>query len=128
MSFRALGPTHLVAALAYVDLNPVRTGLVGEGPSYPWSSAAAHCSNADGDPLIDAWAWTELGLGSDWEERLRTESAGGRDVELRRATYSGLPFGDKRFVEEMGVRLGRRLRRKPPGPAARALESAAGAA
>jgi len=101
-----LGPTHLVTALAYVDLNPVRAGLAGEGPCYPWSSAAAHGSDADLDPLIDSRAWGELGLGSDWEERLPAESGGGRDAELRRATYSGLPFGDQRFVAEMEVRLG----------------------
>jgi REP-associated tyrosine transposase len=31
------GPRRLVTALAYVDLNPVRAGLVGEAVQYPWS-------------------------------------------------------------------------------------------
>jgi putative transposase len=41
-----LGALHLLAALAYVDLNPVRAGFVGEAAEYPWSSACAHL---DGD-------------------------------------------------------------------------------
>ena len=62
-----LGPTHLVTALAYVDLNPVRAGIVGEGPEYPWSSASAHRGDAVSDPLIDAGEWSRTGLAGDWE-------------------------------------------------------------
>ena len=111
-----LGPSHLVAALAYVDLNPVRAAMVGGVTRYPWSSAAAHCGTAANDPLIDEGAWVREGLARDWEQRLRAESAGTRDAELRRATYSGLPFGNDEFVDKMEYRLSRRLRRKPPGP------------
>jgi len=112
-----LGPSHLVAALTYVDLNPVRAAMAGSAVHYPWSSAAAHCGNAADDRLIDAPAWGKEALAEGWAERLRTESAGLRDDELRRATYSGLPFGSEEFVDEMELRLGRGLRAKPPGPA-----------
>ena len=123
-----LGPTHLVTALAYVDLNPVRAGMVGLAGQYPWSSAAAHGSGDAEDGLIDAWAWSEIGLQGDWGERLAGESRGDRNRELQRATESGLPLGDKKFVEDMEVRLGRRLRRKPPGPAPGVRSQAVGAA
>ncbi len=123
-----LGPSHLVAALAYVDLNPVRAAMAGSAVHYPWSSAAAHCGNAAHDRLIDAWAWGNEGLAEGWAGRFRAESAGLRDNELRRATYSGLPFGSEEFVDEMEVRLGRRLRAKPPGPAPRAKNAGAGSA
>ena len=101
-----LGPTHLVTALAYVDLNPVRAGMVGLAGQYPWSSAAAHGSGDAEDGLIDAWAWSEIGLQGDWGERLAGESRGDRNPELQRATESGLPFGDKKFVGDMEVRPG----------------------
>jgi len=121
-----LGPTHLVAALAYVDLNPVRAGLVGKASQYPWSSGAAHDAGSDPAGLIDDWEWSELGLTTDWETRLRVEAAGARDAELRRATYHGLPFGNASFVDQMEARLGRRLRPQPPGPKPRARSAAAG--
>ena len=40
----ALGRDHLLAALAYVDLNPVRAGMERRAADYPFSSAAAHRS------------------------------------------------------------------------------------
>ncbi len=121
-----LGQSHLVAALAYVDLNPLRAAIVGSATRYPWSSAAAHCGNAVDDRLIDPLAWDKAGLTADWEGRLRTESAGHRDDELRRATYSGLPFGSEEFVDEMEVRLGCGLRPKPPGPTPKVKNAAIG--
>jgi len=65
-------------------------------------------------------------LAQDWLERLDVEAAGVRDAELRRATFTGLPFGDVGFVEEMEERLGRRLRPKPPGRPPKARGAAAG--
>ncbi|MCB9384265.1 MAG: transposase [Bryobacterales bacterium] len=41
----ALGRSHLLTALAYVDLNPVRARIVPAAADYPWSSAVAHCSS-----------------------------------------------------------------------------------
>jgi putative transposase len=35
----SLGPGHLWAALAYVEMNPVRAGLVERPDDYRWSSA-----------------------------------------------------------------------------------------
>jgi putative transposase len=68
-----LGPRRL-AALAYVDLNPVRAGLVGEPAQYPWSSAAAHVTGDDAAGLIDEWEWSELELQGDWKQRLESKN------------------------------------------------------
>ena len=44
-------------ALCYVELNPVRAGMVKKAWDYPWSSAAAHCGvkeiNRDRHRLFD---------------------------------------------------------------------------
>ena len=72
------------------------------------------------------WEWSELGLGGDWLERLEAEAAGSREAELRRATYSGIPFGDEQFMAEMEKRFQRRLRPMPPGPAPKARSAAVG--
>lgn len=60
----ALGPSHLRSALAHVDLNPVRARLAERAEDYAWSSARAHLTGLDADPLLDSWQWQELGLPS----------------------------------------------------------------
>jgi putative transposase len=56
----SLDRDHLVAALLYVDLNPVRAGLVGEAQLYPWSSARGHVEGKDPWGLVDPREWGQL--------------------------------------------------------------------
>lgn len=98
----------------------MRAALDGSAVQYPWSSAVAHCGNAADDRQIDGQVCGKEGLAEGGAERSRTESARLGDDELWRATYSGLPFGSEQFVDEVELRLGRRLRAKPPGPAPKA--------
>ena len=49
----ALDAPHGWNALAYVELNPVRAGIVRRAWHYPWSSAAGHCGVRDDDPVVD---------------------------------------------------------------------------
>jgi len=42
-----LGIEHLWAALAYVERNPIRAGIVHSAAEYQWSSAAAHLTCVD---------------------------------------------------------------------------------
>lgn len=109
-----LSRSYLATALAYVDLNPVRTGLARQAEEYEWSSARGHSGAAD--RLLDARAWDELGMTADWSERLQAWRDNGRDEALRQATYAGRPFGDESFVAGMEKEAGRPLRRQRPGP------------
>ena len=60
----ALDGPHLVAAVRYVELNPVRACLVDRAEAWPWSSARGHLAGQDDGlatvaPLLDAvgdWA------------------------------------------------------------------------
>jgi putative transposase len=47
-----LDETHLWTAIRYVELNPVRAGLVRWAQEWPWSSARAHALG-EPDPLLD---------------------------------------------------------------------------
>src|SRR5208282_1677572 len=47
----ALGDSHLIAAVSYVSLNPVRARLVGRAQDWAWSSVRAHLASAD-DGLV----------------------------------------------------------------------------
>jgi len=54
-----LDTPHLWAALRYAELNPVRAGMVAQAESYPWSSAAAHCGNAEPDGILEMNTWQQ---------------------------------------------------------------------
>ena len=111
-----LGPGHLVRALLYVDLNPVRGGLVRSATSYVWSSAAAHAWGADATGLMDTQRWRGLEAASRWAETLSERPENSAEyAELRRCTFAGRPFGGREFVSEMGALFGRRWRRFSSG-------------
>ena len=112
-----LGSTHLLSAMHYVDLNPVRAGLASEAWNWRWSSAQAHTSPQKHDELLD-WSWLtwmeEAHLGewnhADWKTSL---IEAGRAEELdgvRRATKLGEPLGSDEFVRDLEVKAGHRLR------------------
>ncbi len=109
-----LGQTHLWSALVYVEANPARAGLVGRAGDYRWSSAAAHLSGSDHTGLLDMDWWKREGAGDGWAEMLNAGSDE-RWEEIKRCTYSGKPFGEAAFVEEMSELFGRHWKRgRPP--------------
>jgi putative transposase len=80
-----LDEAHLWAAVRYVELNPVRAGMVRFAEDYPWSSASAHC-RIDDNPLIDR-NWPATGLINNWSEWLRNENSPETDCLIRKATF-----------------------------------------
>lgn len=111
-----LARTHLWRALLYVDMNPVRAGLVHDAPAYPWSSAAAHSRGHDASGLLDSAEWSELDPGGEWPEFLAARTLGlAEAMALREATYRGRPFGEGAFVSRLEAELGRCLQAKPRG-------------
>jgi len=121
----SLGPGHLWAALAYVEMNPVRAGLVKRAVDYAWSSAAERLGRPSMGGLVDTDWWRRECDGEDWEQAL-----GGSDGEdsasasLRRCTYAGRPFGDDEFVQAVSERFGRHwVRGRPRKEPAAAIET-----
>jgi putative transposase len=121
-----LGPGHLWAALAYVEMNPVRAGLAEQPGDYRWSSAGAHLGTRDPCGLIDLEWWRRESGGVDWG---RTLSGPGHEqsASLRRCTYAGRPFGDEEFVKGLSEQFGRHWvrgrPRKEPVAAAAAIDT-----
>lgn len=53
--------SYLLEVCRYVDLNPVRAGLVGQPAEWTWSSYAAHTGQHVGPPWLDSHAlWSAL--------------------------------------------------------------------
>ena len=109
-----LDEEHLWTAVRYVELNPVRAGLVPKAEAYRWSSAPAHAFGA-WDPLlspsrpfpgpINDWsAWLVEGLDESTLKR------------IRRNTRTGRPTGSKSFTDQLERLLGRSLRPSRRGP------------
>jgi REP-associated tyrosine transposase len=95
----SLDRRHLIVALAYVDLNPIRAGLVDRACDYAWSSARAHVTGRDPSALLDLGSWAEIDTVGDWADVL-----GGGKPEwetacslLRAATRSGSPLHGDSF-------------------------------
>lgn len=114
-----LDGTHLLAAARYVELNPVRAGMVDEAQAYPWSSARAHLAGQD-DSLVKAAPLLEMA--GDWAAFLDT----GLDVDthavLRSHERTGRPLGGPAFVASLEAALRRPLAKKKPGPKPRGIQ------
>jgi putative transposase len=95
---------HLWTALRYVEMNPVRAGLVEDAASYRWSSAPAHGRGPDHAPAVvelDWTIWQEGGGADGWRSMVGGRESLTEVVQLRRCTYSGRPYGSMEFVEQM---------------------------
>jgi putative transposase len=109
----ALDNRHTATAVRYVELNPVRAGLVREAEAYQWSSAAAHAGlRADDVLTVDAH---QLVGAVDWRAWLRETDEDELIQQLRLNTRTGRPFGDEPFVGEAERATGRLLRPRPAG-------------
>jgi putative transposase len=113
----AMDETHLVSALRYVALNPVRARLVERAQDWPWSSTRALIAGVDDHVVSVAPALERVGnftafLDEDFDEALTFGP-------LRRAESVGRPVGAAAWLAEMEARTGRQLAPRPRGPAPR---------
>lgn len=111
-----LDEPYFWSAMRYVELNPVRAGLVSRAESYPWSSAAAHCG-LRGDPVLGASAhWQNQFDGvDDWSSWLSAGIEPDKLIMLRALTSRGLPCGSPEFIESLEATSGRSLQPRPRG-------------
>lgn len=109
--------TYVLSCYRYIELNPVRAGIVGSAADFLWSS---YRSNALGErnELITPHA-EYLRLGRTTEERRSSyaEISGttGKEIEIRSATNGGYALGDNGFRRRIARALGRRVEKGRPG-------------
>jgi len=120
-----LDDSHLIRAVRYVSLNPVRARLVNRPEDWKWSSVRAHLSSLDDRlvtvrPVLDRIPHLKELLEANSEDDFS---------ELRRAETTGRPLGASDFVTGLESLLGRKIARRAPGrrpstdnPAAEQLE------
>lgn len=104
---------YLVAAARYVELNPVRAGLVADAGAWLWSSARAHLSGRD-DGLVRVAPLLEMV--ANWRGLLNSAIPEDELHDLREHARTGYPLGSAAFLEKLERTVGRRLR---PGKSGR---------
>jgi putative transposase len=111
---------HLLACMAYIDLNPVRAGWVGQARDYPWSSHA-HYAGLRGDRLLTPHPlYWELGNTPFAREAayMRLVQEGltlSQQQALTEAVLKGWALGSPAFVAELQKKTPRRLSKSHAG-------------
>lgn len=112
---------YLLAAQRYIELNPVRAGMVDHPGEYHWSSYHAHANG------LTPACWTPhptfLALSSDPDQRRHAyrqmvdQALPERTIrEIRQASTSNIALGNDRFRDEIERLTGIRQRLAKPGP------------
>lgn len=112
----AMAELDALAAIAYVERNPVRAGMIRDAWEYPWSSAAVHVRGVDDSGRLDLTLWSNYYTPERWIDVLRLgirEEAW--QARFREATRRGLPLGPEGYVKVLAERYGRDLCIRPVG-------------
>ncbi len=111
---------YLLMCHRYIELNPVRAGMVDRPEAYRWSS---YSSNAMGKRGLNLTPHPEyMRLGGSTEDRCASYRAlfatAENDVmikEIRDAVNKGFALGSEKFKDEIETNLQRRVRPAPMG-------------
>jgi putative transposase len=106
---------HTLQAARYIELNPVRAGLVKRAREHRWSSAAAHGTGRD-DGLVSVRPLLDI-VGKGRWGRFLSQSVKEEQWELlRRHERTGRPLGGEGFLVNLESVLDRELQPQKRGP------------
>ena len=103
----AFEASRLASVMRYVELNPVRAGIVRLPEDYIWSSCVMHLGGSDALLLVDLAGWRQTWSIEEWTAVLREGTD--ESEAIRAATYGGRPLGSDRFVAQLERQLDRKL-------------------
>ena len=111
---------YLLVCMAYIDLNPVRAGMVAEAKDYPWSSHGHYAGlRADNlvtpHPLFWTLGNTPFAREAAYAELVRAGISPAQQSALTRSVLSGWALGDEKFVADLQKRTDRRVQKNRPG-------------
>ncbi len=123
--------TYLLLCQRYIELNPVRAGMVDDPVHYRWSSYRAN-GMGQADPLLTPHP-VYAALGRDDAARLpayralfRPELESEAIGDIRMALDQGQPLGDSRFIDSIERATGQRREPRPRGRPRKVEAEAAG--
>lgn len=102
---------YLLAAVRYIEMNPVRAGLAADPYAWQWSSAKAHLEGTD-DILVKAAPLLEMA--GDWRGFLADVDDEERE-KLRRHERTGRALGAEAFLDTLECLLQRTIKPQKAG-------------
>ena len=111
---------HLLTCIRYIELNPVRAGLVADSAAYPWSSCAHHLGRRR-DPLVtehpDFWSLgnTPFEREAAYRELLAQGLTEAEYQALTDSVLKGWPLASAAFLHSIVKSPGRPLMPRPRG-------------
>lgn len=105
---------YLLTCMRYVELNPVRAGMVADPADYPWSSYSFNALGRSDDLVTPHFELQRLG-NNDSERQAAYRALFKRAIaetqlnEIRDATNKAWALGDGRFKERIQSQLARRV-------------------
>jgi putative transposase len=120
---------YLLACMAYIDLNPVRAGMVHAPLDFAWSSHAHYVGQRQ-DKLVTPHAlfWTlgntPFSRESAYAELVQGGVSAGQQAALTDATLRGWALGSEAFLAELQRHTPRRLQQVSPGRPVKASKQA----
>lgn len=106
---------YLLEVYQYIELNPVRAGMVTDPGEYKWSSHKANALGQSSELRIPHQEYLALGRTSE-ERRSNYLALFSQHIDkallsaIRASTNKGLALGNDHFVEEIEVLTGRRVK------------------
>ena len=111
---------YLLACMAYIDLNPVRAGLVSDVRDYPWSSHAFYVGVRSDrlitpHPLFWELANTPFGREATYSELVQAGLSAHQQDILTRSVLDGWALGEPDFIEDLQKKTKRRVNKAKAG-------------
>jgi putative transposase len=111
---------YLLTCQRYIELNPVRAGMVTDPVDYRWSSYQANAIGQPNPVLTPHPLYLSLGSGiadrqAAYQALFRSHLENETLASIRAATNGGWPLGNDRFKTEIERALERQVTRRPKG-------------
>jgi putative transposase len=101
---------YLLACYRYIEMNPVRAGMVSDSKDYLWSSHLANAYGEQDELLTPHFLYLRLGDTKKlrqmcYRDLFREEIPSTLLSEIRHSTQTGTPLGKKKFKDEIEALL-----------------------
>jgi len=114
-------PSYVLACYRYIELNPVRAGMVGSAVDYPWSSHLGNAGHVVNQLLTPHSEYSALGTDAparlvSYRDLFTRQDDPAFLAAVRDATNGGFALVADSMKARIEAATGRHLERRKPGP------------